>query len=167
MQTTLRLHSLPFDSARTYLAATVFILGNLIVPQLFHLVPQGGVTWLPIYFFTLVGAYKYGWRVGLLTALLSPVVNSLSRSNRCFWPDLRVLRPQGYAADSCCRRSGLSGCRNSWRMGHVGRLHLGLSGFPHRRSRNVDADIRRLAVHQPHPAPRLKKLGIFTILTAG
>ncbi len=77
MQTTLRLHSLPFDSARTYLAATVFILGNLIVPQLFHLVPQGGVTWLPIYFFTLVGAYKYGWRVGLLTALLSPVVNSL------------------------------------------------------------------------------------------
>ncbi len=77
MQTTLRLHFLPFDSARTYLAATVFILGNLIVPQLFHLVPQGGVTWLPIYFFTLVGAYKYGWRVGLLTALLSPVVNSL------------------------------------------------------------------------------------------
>lgn len=38
--------------------------------------PQGGVTWLPIYFFTLVGAYKYGWRVGLLTAVLSPVVNS-------------------------------------------------------------------------------------------
>ena len=38
--------------------------------------PQGGVTWLPIYFFTLVEAYKYGWRVGLLTAVLSPVVNS-------------------------------------------------------------------------------------------
>lgn len=32
--------------------------------------------WLPIYFFTLVGAYKYGWRVGLLTAVLSPLVNS-------------------------------------------------------------------------------------------
>lgn len=40
-------------------------------PQFFHLFPQGGVTWLPIYFFTLVGAYKYGWRVGLLTAVLS------------------------------------------------------------------------------------------------
>ena len=34
------------------------------------------MTWLPIYFFTLIGAYKYGWRVGLLTAVLSPLVNS-------------------------------------------------------------------------------------------
>ena len=32
---------------------------------------------LPIYFFTLIGAYKYGWRVGLLTAVLSPFINSL------------------------------------------------------------------------------------------
>ncbi len=32
--------------------------------------------WLPIYFFTLVGAYKYGWKVGLLTAVASPLVNS-------------------------------------------------------------------------------------------
>lgn len=30
----------------------------------------------PIYFFTLVGAYKYGWRTGLLTALASPLVNA-------------------------------------------------------------------------------------------
>lgn len=36
----------------------------------------GGPTWLPIYFFTLIGAYKYGVRVGLLTAILSPVINS-------------------------------------------------------------------------------------------
>ena len=77
MQTTVRLQSLPFSSVRTYLAAAIFILGNIIMPQLFHLVPQGGVTWLPIYFFTLVGAYKYGWRVGLLTALASPIINSL------------------------------------------------------------------------------------------
>ena len=32
---------------------------------------------LPIYFFTLIGAYKYGWRVGLLTAVLSPLINSM------------------------------------------------------------------------------------------
>ena len=30
---------------------------------------------LPIYFFTLIGAYKCGWKVGLLTAVLSPLVN--------------------------------------------------------------------------------------------
>ncbi len=32
---------------------------------------------LPIYFFTLVGAYCYGINLGLLTAVLSPVVNSM------------------------------------------------------------------------------------------
>jgi hypothetical protein len=57
--------------------AALFILGNLLLPQLCHLVPMGGPRWLPIYFFTLVGAYCFGWRVGLLTALLSPVLNSL------------------------------------------------------------------------------------------
>ena len=30
----------------------------------------------PIYFFTLIGAYKYGWRVGLLTAIVSPLANA-------------------------------------------------------------------------------------------
>lgn len=73
----LRLESLPFGSARTYLMAALFIAGNIVVPQLFHLVPGGGVTWLPIYLFTLVGAWCYGWRTGLLTALLSPAVNAL------------------------------------------------------------------------------------------
>ena len=77
MQNTIRLQSLPFSSVRTYLTAAIFILGNILLPQLFHLVPQGGVTWLPIYFFTLIAAYRYGWRVGLLTAVASPLVNSL------------------------------------------------------------------------------------------
>lgn len=72
-----KLYSLSYNEARTYLAAALFVLGNIVLPQLAHLVPQGGLTWLPIYFFTLVGAYKYGWRVGLLTAVLSPVVNSM------------------------------------------------------------------------------------------
>ncbi len=77
MQTTVKLYSLAYDNVRTYLAASLFVLGNIAVPQLFHLVPQGGMIWLPIYFFTLVGAYKYGWRTGLLTAVASPLINSL------------------------------------------------------------------------------------------
>lgn len=32
---------------------------------------------LPIYFFTLIAAYKFGFRVGLLTALVSPMINHL------------------------------------------------------------------------------------------
>lgn len=35
------------------------------------------MTWLPIYFFTLVAAYKFGFAAGLLTALLSPLANNL------------------------------------------------------------------------------------------
>lgn len=77
MATTAKLYSYDFKTVRTYLFAVIFIAGNLILPQLFHAVPNGGPTFLPIYFFTLIGAYKYGIRVGLLTAVLSPVLNSM------------------------------------------------------------------------------------------
>lgn len=77
METTVKLYSLDYNNVKTYLAASLFVLGNIALPQLFHLVPQGGITWLPIYFFTLVGAYKYGWKVGLLTAVFSPLINSI------------------------------------------------------------------------------------------
>ena len=66
-----------FGNYRTYLAAIVFIGGNIVVPQLCHLIPNGGLMFLPIYFFTLVAAFRCGWKVGLLTAVLSPVVNCL------------------------------------------------------------------------------------------
>ena len=57
MQTTsVKLYSLEYSEAKTYLAASLFVLGNIALPQIFHLIPQGGITWLPIYFFTLVGA---------------------------------------------------------------------------------------------------------------
>lgn len=75
--TTLKLYSLSYTQTRTYLIAMGFVIGNIILPQLCHLVPQGGLTLLPIYFFTLIGAYKYGWKVGILTAVLSPVMNHL------------------------------------------------------------------------------------------
>lgn len=66
-----------FGNYRTYLAAIAFICGNIVVPQLCHLIPNGGLMFLPIYFFTLVAAFRCGWKVGLLTAVLSPVVNCL------------------------------------------------------------------------------------------
>jgi len=75
--TTVKLYSLNYKEVKTYLFALLFIAGNIALPQLCHLVPGGGTTWLPIYFFTLIAAYKYGFRVGLLTAVLSPLVNYL------------------------------------------------------------------------------------------
>lgn len=77
METTIKLYSSSYTEARTYIVSALFVIGNIVLPQLFHLIPQGGMIWLPIYFFTLIGAYKYGWRVGILTAILSPVINSL------------------------------------------------------------------------------------------
>ena len=77
MEKTIKFYALPYNEVKTYWMALIFVAGNILLPQLCHLVPQGGATWLPIYFFTLVGAYKYGWRVGLLTAIASPLVNSL------------------------------------------------------------------------------------------
>ena len=72
---TLKLYVLDYKSVKTYGIAAAFVVGNILLPQLCHIIPQGGFILLPIYFFTLVGAYKYGWKVGLLTALFSPLVN--------------------------------------------------------------------------------------------
>ncbi|MBF6598837.1 MAG: ECF transporter S component [Fermentimonas sp.] len=77
MATITKLYSLSLNNTKTYLIATVFVVCNLLLPQLAHLVPQGGFIFLPIYFFTLIAAYKYGIHVGLLTAVLSPIANNL------------------------------------------------------------------------------------------
>lgn len=77
MAATVKLYSLDLRMTKTYVFAIVFIMGNLLLPRLIHTVPMGGITFLPIYFFTLIAAYKYGIGVGMLTALLSPVLNHL------------------------------------------------------------------------------------------
>lgn len=71
------LYQLGLKEVKTYLLAAAFVIGNIALPQLCHLIPQGGLIFLPIYFFTLIAAYKYGFTVGLLTAVFSPLVNNL------------------------------------------------------------------------------------------
>ncbi len=77
MSTTTQHYTYSLSNSKTYLFAAIFVVGNLLLPQLAHLVPQGGFIFLPIYFFTLIAAYKYGIHVGILTALLSPLANHL------------------------------------------------------------------------------------------
>lgn len=77
MQHEAKLYTLSLREQRTYVLTALFVLGNIALPQLCHLAPYGGQMFLPIFFFTLVGAYKYGFTVGLATAILSPTVNSL------------------------------------------------------------------------------------------
>lgn len=78
MKTTL-LTSLRADATalRTYVFAALFVAGNIIGPQLAHLIPGGGPMLLPIYLFTLVAAYRYGIVAGLVTAIVSPLANHL------------------------------------------------------------------------------------------
>ena len=77
MEANVRLYTLNYDEAKTYMWATVFVACNLMLPQVFHLIPQGGIIFSPLSLVILAGAYKFGWKTGLLAALLSPSVNHL------------------------------------------------------------------------------------------
>jgi len=79
MTTTTSFKQLDFSAKdmKTYLFSLIFIGGNLILPPICHFIPHGGLILLPIYFFTLIASYKFGLKVGLLTAVLSPILNSL------------------------------------------------------------------------------------------
>jgi thiamine transporter ThiT len=77
MSTTTKLYSYSITASKTWLLISAFVAGNLILPQIAHLLPFGGPSLLPIYFCTLIIAYKYGIQAGLITAILSPVLNHL------------------------------------------------------------------------------------------
>ena len=70
-----QIHTL--SASQTGLRSLLFIAGNIALPHLFHLVPGGGVAFLPIYWFTLIGAMACGLTVGLTAALLSPLLGWL------------------------------------------------------------------------------------------
>lgn len=73
--TSVKLYSWRYTEVRTWMAALLFVACNIVLPQLFHLLPQGGVVFAPLSFIILVGAYKLGWRPALLVAMVSPLVN--------------------------------------------------------------------------------------------
>ncbi len=77
MEATTKLYTLNYDEAKTYMWAAIFVACNLVLPQVFHLIPQGGIIFAPLSLVILAGAYKFGWKTGLLAAVLSPLVNHL------------------------------------------------------------------------------------------
>ena len=77
METNVRLYTLNYNEAKTYFWTAVFVTCNLLLPQLFHLIPQGGIIFAPLSLVILAGAYKFGWKAGLLAAVASPIVNHL------------------------------------------------------------------------------------------
>lgn len=75
MEANVRLYAFSYSEVKTYLWAMVFVACNLVLPQLFHLIPQGGIIFAPLSLVILAGSYKFGWKTGLLAALASPLVN--------------------------------------------------------------------------------------------
>ena len=77
MEASARLYTLNYDEARTYLWAAVFVACNMLLPQVFHLIPQGGLIFAPLSLVILAGSYKLGWKAGLLAAAATPLANHL------------------------------------------------------------------------------------------
>ena len=77
MEREIKIYNYGLNELKTYLFVFLFVVGNILLPQLCHLIPNGGRIFLPIYFFTLIASYKYGVKVGLMTAVLSPIINSV------------------------------------------------------------------------------------------
>jgi len=75
--TSFRQNNLSLANTKTFLFSAFFVIGNVVLPQICHLIPDGGKILLPIYFFTLIASYKFGLKVGLLTAIFSPLINCL------------------------------------------------------------------------------------------
>ena len=105
--------NLPVSNVKTYLFGVLFVVGNIVLPQLCHAIPDGGKILLPIYFFTLIAGYKFGLKVGLLTAVLSPLCNYLLFG----MPPLAVL-------PVLLVKSSLLALAAAWVAGKTGKLSL-------------------------------------------
>ena len=60
---------------KTYISSAVLIAGSILFPYILHHFYLAGEIFLPIYFFVLIGAYKFGWKVGIITGVFSPLVS--------------------------------------------------------------------------------------------
>ena len=66
---------LKYTDIRTYIFAAVFVLLDVAVPWVFHQFHLAGPTYLPMHIFVFVAALLFGWRVGLMVGLLTPLAS--------------------------------------------------------------------------------------------
>lgn len=72
---TRRLQYVGHQEWKTYVIGLLFAISCLALPQLIHFIPNGGLTFTPILFLSLLASFRYGIQIGLLTAILSPLAN--------------------------------------------------------------------------------------------
>jgi len=61
--------------SKTYLLSLSLIAGSILFPYILHHFNLAGEIFLPIYFFVLIGAYKFGWKAGAITGIFFPLVS--------------------------------------------------------------------------------------------
>lgn len=75
METTIsQIQQLSYREGKTYALAAAFVAGNILLPQLCHMLPQGGLVWLPIYFFTLIAAVASRCKKVSIVAVAAAIV---------------------------------------------------------------------------------------------
>jgi len=60
---------------KTYFLSLILAMGSVALPYALHHFYMAGQILLPIYFFVLIGAYKFGWKVGIITAISSVFIS--------------------------------------------------------------------------------------------
>ncbi len=60
---------------RSYALIAVFVLLNVVTPWAFHQFHLAGATYLPMHVFVLIAGLAFGWQVGLIVGLLTPLAS--------------------------------------------------------------------------------------------
>jgi len=69
--------TLNFNQLKFYIVILIFVTLSVLTPAFLHTFSIGGRIVLPLYFFVLIAGYQFGWKAGVLTALLSPILSNL------------------------------------------------------------------------------------------
>lgn len=81
-----------FSDIRIYIFIAAFVLLDVAVPWALHrLHPLAGPTFLPLFFFSLLAGLLFGWRVGLLVGLISPIVGYLVSGSPALWRLVEII----------------------------------------------------------------------------
>lgn len=162
MQTTVKLYAYGYREVRTYLAASLFVLGNIVLPPVLPSLPAGRGD-LASHLLLHAGrslqirlesgaAYRRAFPAGQFRAVRDASGHGASGhlaeiaagSNR---------RLYGFPLQTGLTRSprrnsiGLPVCKNIGRMAHEREFLLGRAGFPHRHTGYAVAGVRRIFVY--------------------
>lgn len=66
---------LTFSEAKCYIFSAVFMASAVFFPWLAHQFHIAGPTYLPMHFFVMIAGFLFGWRVGIMTGVLSPMLS--------------------------------------------------------------------------------------------